>query len=120
MDLELKEGLMGTKEEKCKLVPSFVVKIDFIFYQKINQRGFKIKWMCKTFIIIAQCSLHINYTLSLGTFKGNQTQPHILSTSNPFLLFSKWLKTSFKFGRLKVRIFTFSYLNFKFFLIVTF
>ncbi len=43
MDLELKERLMGTKEKKCKLVPSFVVKIDFIFYHKINQRGFKIK-----------------------------------------------------------------------------
>ncbi len=27
MDLELKEGLMGTKEKKCKLVPSFVVKL---------------------------------------------------------------------------------------------
>jgi hypothetical protein len=43
MDLELKEGLMGTKEKICKLVPSFVVKIDFIFYHKINQKGFKIK-----------------------------------------------------------------------------
>ena len=43
MDLELKEGLMGTKENKCKLVPSFVVKFDFIFYHKINQKGFKIK-----------------------------------------------------------------------------
>ncbi len=63
MDLELKEGLMGTKEKKCKLVPSFVVKIDSIFYHKLNKKGFKIKWMCKTFIIIAQCSLHINYTL---------------------------------------------------------
>jgi hypothetical protein len=29
MDFELKEGLMGTKEKKCKLVPSFAIKIDF-------------------------------------------------------------------------------------------
>jgi hypothetical protein len=43
MDLELKEGLMGTKEKICKLVPSFVGKIDFIFYHKISQKGFKIK-----------------------------------------------------------------------------
>jgi hypothetical protein len=43
MDLELKEGLMGTKEKKCKLVPSFVVKIDSIFYHKLNKKGFKIK-----------------------------------------------------------------------------
>jgi len=43
MDLELKEGSMGTKEKKCKLVPSSAIKIYFIFYHKINQRGFKIR-----------------------------------------------------------------------------
>jgi hypothetical protein len=30
MDLELKEGLMGTKEKKCKLVPSFCRKNCFL------------------------------------------------------------------------------------------
>jgi hypothetical protein len=38
------------------LIPWFAVKIDFIFYHKINQRGFWVTWMCKTFITIAQCN----------------------------------------------------------------